>query len=250
MPETYAEQAIILHRRPFRDYDYSVSAYTRSRGKVNLIAKGALRPQSKLAAHLEPLTLVEMMIIIGRTATVGGVVSRDCYVHCKADIDKILSASRAISQAGSWLKEHEADEKIFFLFHDFLDLLNKRRSEPSWYELMSTIFLYKILAQLGYGLESDVCQRCGSNIVSEAIFSLRDHGFLCSNCVKGTKGTRISKRLQAVIQQYSTETISVIADRPVLKKDIESLTTVLALWVRYMDEELRGQRKKDFVFLL
>ena len=247
MPETYAEQAIILNRRPFRGYDYSVSAYTRGRGKVQLVAKGALRPQSKLASHLEPLTLVEMMIISGRVATVGGVVSRDCYVHCKEDLDKMLLASRATSRASSWLREHEADEQIFFLFHDFLHLLNQRRSETSWYQLMGNIFLYKILTHLGYGLDTDVCQHCGKNIVGTAVFSLHDHGLLCLDCQKGNSTIQVSRPLQERIKQYSTESISTVADIPVYKKDIEPLIKVLEMWIRYMDEELRGHRKTNFV---
>lgn len=54
------EPTLILHRRPWRDTSLIVEAFSRERGRVALMAKGARRPRSRWRAQLEPLSLTEL----------------------------------------------------------------------------------------------------------------------------------------------------------------------------------------------
>ncbi len=156
MPETYSTQAIVLSRRPAQGVNNKVSLYTLDRGKVNLMVKGARRPTSRLSAHLEPMTLVDLMVISGQAYDfAGGASSRNCHSRLKVDFDKITAAGRGIYYLNRLLKENIKDENIFFLTRDFLSILDTHMAEAVWYEWMTNIFLYKVLDQMGYGLEAD-----------------------------------------------------------------------------------------------
>jgi DNA repair protein RecO (recombination protein O) len=198
MPETYCERAIVLNRRPYRGYDYRVSFYTRERGKIDLLVKGAMRPNSRLASHVEPFTLLDLMVISGRIAYLGGAVSRDCYPNLKSDFDKITAAGKAFQRLNRLLKENVSDEKIFDLAAAFLGLLDRQTAEPVWYNWLSELFIYKIFEHLGYGLNISHCRTCRKDLLEEkeVIFSYADHSLLCQMCgasLANTVSYRLSK---------------------------------------------------------
>ena len=67
LPETYRCEAITLSYTPLGEADLLVTMYTRDQGKVRAVAKGARRSTSKLLGHLEPLTVVRMSMVHGRS---------------------------------------------------------------------------------------------------------------------------------------------------------------------------------------
>lgn len=54
------QQAIVLHRRAWRDTSLMLEAFSREYGRVALIAKGARRNRSRWRGLLEPLSLTEL----------------------------------------------------------------------------------------------------------------------------------------------------------------------------------------------
>ena len=63
---TYRCEALTLKKLPFGEADLLVTLYTRERGKVRAIARGARRSNSKLVGHFEPLTQVKLSLAQGR----------------------------------------------------------------------------------------------------------------------------------------------------------------------------------------
>ena len=66
-PKTYRCEAITLSYTPLGEADLLVTMYTRDQGKVRAVGKGARRSTSKLVGHLEPLTVVRMSMVHGRS---------------------------------------------------------------------------------------------------------------------------------------------------------------------------------------
>ena len=66
-PKTYRSETVILSYTPLDEADLLVTMYTKDRGKVRAVGKGARRSTSKLVGHLEPLTVVNMSLINGRS---------------------------------------------------------------------------------------------------------------------------------------------------------------------------------------
>ena len=63
----YHCEALILKHFPMGEADLIVTAYTRERGKLRVVAKGARRSNSRLVGHLEPLTQVKLSLAKGRS---------------------------------------------------------------------------------------------------------------------------------------------------------------------------------------
>ncbi len=206
MPETYATPAIVLNRRAYRGYDQRVSLYTLEKGKVELLVKGALRPASRLAAHLEPLNRLDVMVVVGKIAFVGGAASRDCYPNLKGDYDKLEAAGAAVGRLNRLLKEQVVDEPIFYLLKDFLSLLDKHSAEVLWYQWLANMFLYKLLEHLGYGI----------NFVTH----------------QTEKGPKLDKEMRALLSHAQALSISEIGKLKVSRNLLERTNPFLDFWIQ------------------
>ena len=65
-PRTYHCEALTLKQDPFGEADLLVTLFSRERGKLRAVAKGARRSSSKLVGHLEPITHVRLSLSRGR----------------------------------------------------------------------------------------------------------------------------------------------------------------------------------------
>ncbi len=152
MEETYLTKALVLKREAYREFDGRVLVYSQDRGKLDLVARGMLRPGSKLAAHLEPITLINLMVIKGKNRDyVGSAIGLDSYARIKADVNRIYYVGLAwnlFNRLVHW--EHE-DQVLFALLVDFLDAISESVEPAGLYQ----IFSLRLIAILGYSPDLD-----------------------------------------------------------------------------------------------
>jgi len=95
MPEfrSVLVHAIVLRHSDWGEADRLVSIFTRERGKVRAVVKGARKITSRKAGHLEPFTHVKLQLARGRS---------DLLIVTQADtIDAFLSLRDSLELAGN-----------------------------------------------------------------------------------------------------------------------------------------------------
>ena len=227
MNDTFHTQAIILHRRPFKENDLSVSVYSRDVGALELVARGALKPKSKLAGHIEPLIRADLMIVRGKGGNyVGSSVGRDFYVNIKEDPVKMNYAGSALRLIKKETKEGETGESafIFDLLKQHLDILDSKKKE---YELLNFSFFLKFLELLGVEPQLFYCCECGVAIkAGNNFFNSREGGVVCSGC--GKKKTRsgfsVSDDCLKVLRFLKNDTLVRAGDLKVQDKKLRQET--------------------------
>jgi len=187
--------AIILNRQSYRENDSLVIIYSLKYGQERLVARGTKKLQSKLAGHLEPISLADVMILKGKSGDyLGSAICRDAYLGIKADLHKLSYAGQALNRFSRLVKDREADEPLFFLLGTWLEtidafspvMFSKERGE-----LLFAAFLWQFLAALGYQPELYHCQSCQKNILAgENYFDLKSGGLRCSACAIKEDGPR------------------------------------------------------------
>src|SRR3989338_10081061 len=106
MEVTYKTQGIILRREQYGENDSRVFVYTRNFGKLDLGARGTQKLLSKLAAHIEPLNLGEIMAVRGRQYDyLGSIVSENIFSGLRGDYDKIRAAGEILKLVNDAVKE-------------------------------------------------------------------------------------------------------------------------------------------------
>lgn len=117
--------AITLARRDLREYDQTITFYTKEYGKVEALARGIKKITSKNSSALEPLSLVEVEVIPGKEVCyVGTVGIVKNYPAIRAHLECSLIAGNALATVNTLITGQEKDERIFKLITDFLDFLN------------------------------------------------------------------------------------------------------------------------------
>ncbi|PIT94402.1 DNA repair protein RecO [Candidatus Falkowbacteria bacterium CG10_big_fil_rev_8_21_14_0_10_39_9] len=181
MAETFNTKALVLNRYIYREYDSRVTVYSPLFGKIDLLARGVQRPGSKLAAHVEPLSLVDLMIVKGKnTDYIGSSIVSDAYASIKCDLAKLPFAGSALFAFNRLIKPEEKDAVLFDLLLDFLDILDQKPERADW--LLASWSL-KFLSALGYQPELYNCLHCQKRLEPDNnFFSIMRGGIFCSDC--------------------------------------------------------------------
>lgn len=196
MDETKNTVALILNRRAYWEDDSLVTVYSPKFGKLNLVARGAQKLQSKLAGHIEPLTLADIMIIRGKGYDyVGSAITRESYASIRSDLNKLYYAGQAFSLFDKFVKENQTDERLFFLTINCLEVLNNFFDNSDHVvsgasdlnkesgKLLFSFFALKFLSELGYQPEMFKCLICGERIKpGKNYFNLISGGIMCYSC--------------------------------------------------------------------
>ncbi|MEI7620338.1 MAG: DNA repair protein RecO [Candidatus Falkowbacteria bacterium] len=190
MAETFNTKALVLNRYIYREYDSRVTVYTVEFGKIDLLARGTQRPGSKLAAHIEPLSLVDLMIIKGKsTDYIGSSIISDAYAGIKGDLNKLPAAGSALAAFNRLVKHDVRDEELLDLLLEFLDILDKKPGQANW--LLASWSL-KFLSVLGYQPELYHCLSCKKRLEPDNnYFSVMRGGIFCADCSRPEVGLEL-----------------------------------------------------------
>ncbi|MFH1900211.1 MAG: DNA repair protein RecO [Patescibacteria group bacterium] len=147
----YNLTAIILKREVFREDDLILTAYSLERGKSVLQVRGGKKIKSKLAGHLEPISLSNLEIVRGKQIDqLIGASLKNSYNNIKGDLIKLAYASYFLELILNLTKENYKDERIFNLLRKALDFLDRQEISKTEYKLARISFGFKMLFLLGF----------------------------------------------------------------------------------------------------
>ncbi|MFH1277411.1 MAG: DNA repair protein RecO [Candidatus Eisenbacteria bacterium] len=176
------DDAIVLGRIRFGETSLIATLFTRRRGPVKVIAKGARKGRSRFAGVLEPSNRIHAVYYRKE--------NRDLYLLSQADVVRSFGGLResllrlaygyAIIGTLAGLKREETPAgRLFDLAVDAFEAVETAETwglEPALWG-----FLLSALADAGYRPELERCLRCGKSSPMEkgARFDPRDGGVLC-----------------------------------------------------------------------
>jgi len=177
---TYQTEAIVIKRTKFGEADRLVTFFTPGLGKVRAIAKGAMRPRSKLGGNIELLTYSLLQLARGR--------SLDIITQAQA-IENFLPLRESLELTSygfyiaeiidAFTDENIEDQELFDLALDTL----RRISSGGEGERALRYFELRLLDHLGYRPQLGKCTSCGRQLAEETnYFSPLQGGVLCCDC--------------------------------------------------------------------
>jgi DNA repair protein RecO (recombination protein O) len=195
MSHTFRTESIVIKKEPWREFDRLYTLYTRRAGKLKVMAKGSRRFQSKLAAHLEPFLLTDVMIARGRQFDkLAGSDGLTIFSRLGRDLNKIALLNYCFEILDELTGFGQADERIFHLAREMLALADENHLSPEKSVLAAKIFILKLLGYLGYEPELSRCLECRKDVGgSEVFFNPCRGGLLCPACAKGAKNQAIGQ---------------------------------------------------------
>lgn len=161
--QEFSTLALVLSVEPAGEADARVFLFTEALGQVVARAKSLRKPNSKLAAHLQPLMLSHVRLVVRRGAQVVDALAvrslRQAEAKKRTDVE-LLGIARLIQELTS---EYHPDEALWRLVSG--DKLASR----------------SMLTLLGFDPTHARCERCGA--LHPTHFLLRNATYLCRNCL-------------------------------------------------------------------
>lgn len=188
MPRTdrlYRVEAIVIRRRDWGEADRLLTLYTREQGKLQAVAKGARKPTSRKAGHIELFTRTHLLI--ARTRSIDIITQAetvDAYRPLRESLEASTLAHYFAELLDRFTGEAEADPALFDLLSSALTWLcgaGDSRLASRYYEL-------HLLDLAGFRPELHHCPSCGKELQPvDSYFSPMLGGVLCPVCGKNRR---------------------------------------------------------------
>jgi len=118
-------EAIILKSADRGEADRLLTIYSKELGKVNVLAKGSKKLESKLRCHIEPLSYSHLILVEGRNFLIlKDAVLRDQFLSIRKDLEKVKIVHKIIDLVDELIVGEEKDKNIWDLLLRVLKGLN------------------------------------------------------------------------------------------------------------------------------
>jgi DNA repair protein RecO (recombination protein O) len=188
-PHSFGVEAVVLRHADYGETDRLLTLYTRQLGKTRALVKGARRPASRKAGHLEPFTYVKLQLakrhdipLVTQADTV------NAYLPLREDLILTGQASYVIELLDRFTYDEGSDSST--LFQLLTDTLGRLAAKgDAW--LGIRYYEMRLLDSLGYRPKLFDCAHCGKEILPEnQFFSFAAGGVICPSSGRTEPGLR------------------------------------------------------------
>lgn len=173
-------EGIIIRTTNYGETNKIVTLYTREWGKVGVMARGAKKPNSRLAAVTQLFTYG--YFLVQKSSGLGGLQQGEIISSMrsiKEDIFLTAYASYIVDLTDKSLDDRKPNPFLFELVYQTLNLINEGYDA----EILVNIFEMKMLNTLGLYPVLNQCTICG-HTEGHFSFSIREGGLICHRCLE------------------------------------------------------------------
>ena len=182
---SFETEAVVLKQFDLGESDRLITLYTKERGKIKAVARGARKGKKSRSGLVLPFSYHNFTLYKGSSlAKINHVDSIAMNSRLRNDLDFMAFASvvsEYIERAGL---EDEADQALFSLLVVILEKLENAKKEELLFYF--TVFKAKLLLLLGIKPEIEKCTVCGEkvNLNGKTPVSVEEGGSICKSCFK------------------------------------------------------------------
>lgn len=147
---TYNTEVVIIKYQQFREYDRIYTVYTKDFGKLAVIARGSNKIKSKLAGHLEPCCLSNLMIAEGKQMEVlAQARTINSFNSIRRNSECYKVAAVFLESLDKLTHTHQKDQEVFDLLIKALERLSETQDVIKL-DNLKYHFLLHLLIHLGH----------------------------------------------------------------------------------------------------
>jgi DNA repair protein RecO (recombination protein O) len=218
-------EAVVLRHSDWGEADRMLTLFTLEMGKVRALAKGARKPRSRKAGHLEPFTRVNLLLARGREILlVTQADTLEAYGPLRDDLMLTTYASYVIELLDRFTYEEGENRAIYRLLADTLARLSSGISA----DLVVRYYEMRLLDYLGFRPLLFQCAGCSAEIQpQDQFFSAEAGGVLCPKCGPSNFGVRqVSVQALRYMRHFQRSSFAEAAQAQpstITNREIESL---------------------------
>lgn len=169
-------EGIVIKAINYGEGNKILTLYTRTHGKIAVMARGARKTKSRLNAVAQVFSYGEYVLFLGKqmgTLNQGDIVFHFSDIYL--DIEKTAYAAYIVELVDKMTDSNESNP---FLFQQLLSALEQINTGKDL-EIVTRIFEMKILLEAGYRPTLHSCTLCGAK-EGLTSFSIRHGGLICN----------------------------------------------------------------------
>lgn len=222
---TFRSEAIVLKRTGFGEADRLLTLYSREKGKIKAIAKGARKPQSRKTGHVELFMRTQFLFAQGRDlAIITQAEMVDAYPSLREDLVRATYAAYAVELLDRFTVENDRHVGIYELLAAALGWLaatDDLMLAARYYEL-------RLLSLTGFQPQLFKCVACSEPIVEQdQFFSAELGGLLCPDCQttdrRAQEVTAVAVKVLRYLQTRDWPTVSMLQLKRPFQHELERL---------------------------
>lgn len=232
---------IVLRTIDFKESSLIATVFTRSHGKIALIAKGARKPKSKFSAFLTPGQILEIVFYHKASRSVQ-TLSDASYLHklhlLRVDLEKMGLVVTCLELAGQLLHENEVNEEVFDFLEKLVQWINNQEA------VTKRIFPYvqiRMAQLIGVGLQLPEKQ-----IETDNGYISVESGMVTSTPDDGHAIRLTQKQFLFVLESLQSMKSSIF-EIDLSKKELNDLIAYLDTYFNYHIAEMKP-RRSDKIF--
>ncbi len=171
----------------YGEADRILHLYSKTRGRIGAIAKGARKPKSRFGGRLEPFFRLDLMLHEGRSdlMTVTSAATLDGYPRLRSSGPALSAGARACDAVLRLLDSEEPNPPAYNLLCRYLSLLDDPAEVRAASLETALSFRIKLALAAGFAPELASCAHCGE-AEHLAGFSGAAGGVVCASCEAGS----------------------------------------------------------------
>ncbi|WP_442595003.1 DNA repair protein RecO [Neobacillus sp. D3-1R] len=236
-------EGIVIRAIDYSETNKIVTIYTREWGKVGVMARGAKKPNSRLAAITQLFTYGYFLIQRGTglgTLQQGEILSS--MRNIREDIVMTAYASYILELTDKCTDEKKPNPYLFELLFQTLNYMNEEYDV----DILIHIYEMKMLNLLGLYPVLNKCAVCGETD-GHFSFSIRENGFICHRCIeKDPYHMKISSstiKLLRIFYFFDLSRLGNISVKDETKKELK--TVIDAYFEEYSGLHIKSKRFLD-----
>lgn len=183
---TYVTTGLVLQIRPHRESSRLYTIFTKDYGKIEAVATGSLKINSKLSPHLLPLSEVEIMVAKGKVwDRLAGAKSVRQLINMSQPHNMILGQGY-LEVVAALTGSGQVQINLYeLLIKSFQELNNLSADEKVWRnQARHSFFNFTFAALQISGLAPNClnCEICHQSLTENTLFDWRHHGFVHNKC--------------------------------------------------------------------
>ena len=162
----FVTDAVVLGRRPHREWDLVADLFTDELGRVEARVVSGARTLSKFSPHLDPLNRVQVRLVSKNALTLTDIMTTDRRPEVRGDRSALRRAIEVAFLVRKLVPRGTPDPRLW----DFLSGASRMAAFP----------VPELLVRLGYNPRHAACGLCGNREPSH--FIVGDQAFSCLAC--------------------------------------------------------------------
>ena len=143
----FTTEGVILKKSNFGEADRLLTIFTRDHGKITCIAKGARRPRSKKAGHIELGNWCKLFVAQGKNIDLLTEVQlKRAFGISEFNEEKANQIYHLLEIVENLTATHQKNREVFILLVHYL----KKITSEENFNLVSGVFKIKLLSTLGF----------------------------------------------------------------------------------------------------